>query len=101
MTRDLREELGQYRGRIYHLHARCDPGFNNPEEFAVTIYYKNPEREETIEVARVDTAHGDTHIDKLWRPSEPSESVDWGVWEAMSQLKQNWRRYADRHEKNR
>lgn len=101
MSRQFTEELGEYRGRLYHLNASCEPGWNNPEEFAVVIYYRDPDEREKKQIARVDTAHGHTHIDKLWRLDEPSEPVDWDVWEAVRQLKQSWRRYAERYEKNR
>lgn len=101
MTTDMTEELGAYQGRQYFLHIHCEPDFNTVESFSVSVYYKDAQESETVEVARVDTAHGDTHLDKLWRLDEPKEWVDWSVWDAAKHLKQKWRLYAERYDKNR
>lgn len=95
MTESITNELGSHRGRDYFLHIRATPGFNDPADFAVVIYYKDASSEETIEVAKVDQAHGYTHFDRLYRRGEPKDRVDWGIWEAAEQLRENWRTYAE------
>jgi hypothetical protein len=49
-------QLGEYAGRTYLLTARAVPGFDDPAEFAVVVHYKDPDRAETEQVARIDTA---------------------------------------------
>jgi len=50
-------ELGIYAGNRHLLSVRTDD-FNNPDDFCVTLYYKDSETDENVEVARIDTAHG-------------------------------------------
>lgn len=51
-------ELGTYDGRIYFLAARARPDFDTPDEFAATVYYNDVKTESSVEIARIDTAHG-------------------------------------------
>ena len=67
--------------------------------FAAIVHYSTvgpPERE--IQIARIDTAHGHTHFDRLYRRDEPKERLDVDVWEAVALLHANWRTYAERSE---
>jgi hypothetical protein len=88
-----------YRGRLYFLHGWAEPSEQQPDEFSVNIHYKDAEAEETIQVARVDTSHGYTHFDQLYRRDQPKKEVDWGYWEAFEKLSENWRTYAENYEK--
>lgn len=99
MTGHFTDELGGYRNRRYFLRVRVEPDFDAPEDFAVVVFYRVPERDETVEIARVDTAHGYTHFDRLYRRDEPKERVDWGLWEAVRRLRENWRTYAESFER--
>jgi hypothetical protein len=91
-------ELGIYAGNRYLLSVRADD-FNEPDDFCVTLYYKDAETDENIEVARIDTAHGYTHIDRLYRRDEPKEEFDGNVWDACEYLEENWRDFARSYEK--
>lgn len=94
-------ELGTYDDRPYFLVARATPGFNDPAEFAVVVGYNDPETDEHIQVARIDTAHGYVHFDKLYRRDEPKERLDVDFWTAVERLEQNWRTYARGHKHTR
>ncbi|MFB6130338.1 MAG: hypothetical protein ABEJ28_05895 [Salinigranum sp.] len=92
--------LGEYDGRRYFLSARARPGFDTPDEFAVVVHYNDPETESSVQVARIDTAHGYVHFDRLYRRDEPKEAIDCGFWEAIERLEGNWRTYARGHERS-
>lgn len=98
MTDELTYELGTYRGRRYILRGRAEPTDKQPEEFAVTVYYRNASNEESIEVARINTAHGSVHFDRLYHREQPKDDIDLGYWEAVTELMENWRTYAKNYE---
>jgi hypothetical protein len=91
-------ELGKQEGRVYFLAARARPDFDIPEEFAVSVYYNDPETQSHVEIARIDTAHGHTHFDKLYRRDEPKERLDVDFWDAIEWLEDDWRTYATSYE---
>lgn len=95
MTDHFTDELGGYRDRRYFPRVRAEPSFDAPEEFAVVVFFRETDRRATVEIARVDTAHGYTHFDRLYRRDEPKERVDWDLWEAVGRLRENWRTYAE------
>lgn len=83
MASEWTERLGFYRGRVYYLTVRVAPSLNNVRDFAAVIYYSpgnDPERK--IQIARIDTTHGYTHFDRLFRRGQPKERVDEDVWDA-------------------
>lgn len=90
-------QLGEYESRAYFLVARARPDFDDPEEFAVTVKYNDSATGEAIQIARIDTAHGYTHFDRLYRRDEPKEPLDLDFWEAIERLEENWRTYASSH----
>lgn len=87
-------ELGKYKDRLYHLGRRAEPTEQQPDDFAVLIYYRDPVREEREVIARVDNAHGFTHFDRLYRRDQPKDRVDWTYWEAVEKFFKDWRTYA-------
>lgn len=93
--------LGTYQGRRYFLGGRAEPTEQRPEEFSVSVYYRDPLIESDVEIARVDTAHGYTHFDQLYRRDGNKKPVDWSYWEAIEMLLENWRTYARRYEETR
>lgn len=95
-----RYELGTYEGRRYFLGGRAEPTAQRPEQFSVSVYYRDPETKSNVEIARVDTAHGYTHFDQLYRRDENKEPVDWSYWEAIERLLENWRVYAENYERS-
>ena len=92
-------ELGEHVDRTFLLIARAVPGFDDPAEFAVVVHYNDPDRAETEQVARIDTAHGGVHFDRLYRRDEPKDDLDVNFWEAVERLEDNWRTYARGYER--
>lgn len=76
-------QLGEHEGRVYFLVARARPDLDDPEEFGVTVRYNDPVTGESIQIARIDTAHGYTHFDRLYRRDEPKEELDLDFWEQI------------------
>lgn len=87
--------LGTVRGRTYYLTIRVTPSFNDINAFSVTVHYSDPAAEEEIQIARIDTEHGYTHFDRLYRRDQPKDPIDVDVWEAATLLEENWRQYAE------
>lgn len=98
MKRFYSYKLGTYAGQEYTLSVNGSPSINNVEEFAVTIHYYDRDIEETVEIARIDTKHGFTHFDKLFRRDQPKEPLDVDYIEAEERLRENWRRNARSYE---
>lgn len=69
------------------------------EEFAVVVHYDDPETDSSVEVVRIDDAHGFVHVDRLYRRGQPKEAVELTLWEAERRLAENWRRFAEAYEK--
>lgn len=98
MSKELTYLLGRWNGRPYFLVLRATPHFEEVCSFAVVVYYNDPLSEKQVEIARIDTAHGFTHFDKLYRRDRPKDPVEFGPWEAVEHFDANWRRYADRYD---
>lgn len=98
MSEEYAYRLGWYRGREYKLITRLSPGLNEIRQFATVVYYGSDGQR--TEIARIDTSHGFTHFDKLFRRDQPKERVEMSVWEAERHLEENWRRYARRYAEN-
>lgn len=98
MTVTQEERVGTYRDRPYFVHIRVTPGFDDPAAFAVVCYYESTSNE-NVQIARIDTEHGYTHFDRLYRRDEPKEAVDMDFWEAWTHVRENWRTYAESHER--
>lgn len=92
-------ELGEHAGRTFLLTARAVPGFDDPAEFAVVVHYNSPEADQVEQVARIDTAHGGVHFDRLYRRDDPKDDLDINFWEAVERLEANWRTYARGYER--
>ena len=100
MTRSVTYDLGEYRSQTYVLHGEDSSPHAPPDNFVVTVYYRDGELDRNIEIARVDTSHGDVHFDRLYRRNEPKDwGIEWDFWESMNRLSQNWRTYAESFDK--
>lgn len=99
MTDEYMDFLGNYEGRPYFLTVRATPNLDRPREFAAVVHYRNSKTDSEVEIARIDTAHGYTHFDRLYRRDQPKEPLDVGLWEAVAQLRNNWRRYAENYDR--
>jgi hypothetical protein len=98
MTYEQRDRLGRYRDRPYFLSVRAEPGLNDPEEFAFVVHYERPEGER-VQVARIDTEHGYTHFDRLYRRDQAKDPIDMDFWEVWDYMEANWRTYAQSYER--
>lgn len=90
-------DLGFYRGRQYQLRYRGDPSPTVPDDFAVVVYFIDPETSDHIEVVRIDNSDGFTHMDCLYRRDTPKRELDLGMWEAVEKLSDEWKSYAEEH----
>jgi hypothetical protein len=97
---DYEVQVGEFRGRTYFLLVSAEPSLNHVQSFAVVLYYDDAATEERVQIARIDTSHGYTHIDKLYTERQESEPLDVDVWEAHERLESNWLRYARLHRRN-
>lgn len=103
---DFTIQVGEYRSRPYFISIRADPDFENTTDFAVSLYYNDRYTEGTVEIARIDTAHGFTHIDREYHREQPTDPIfddlpnEQAVWKAQTHLDENWRDYAKRYERN-
>lgn len=99
MSDEYMDLLGYFENRAYFLTVRATPSLNQPREFAVVLHYRDPEVDSEVEIARIDTAHGNVHFDKLYRRDQPKESLDVGLWDAIARLRNNWRQYAESYDR--
>lgn len=91
--------LGTRGGQDYHLTIHVSPSFNHVTDFAVVVHYASTDDpDDVIQIARIDTAHGYPHFDRLYRRDQPKERIDADVWEAAALLEENWRTYAESFE---
>lgn len=86
-------QVGTYREEPLHVAVRREEG-----SFAVTLYYRRPSVG-NVEIAKVDNAHGSTHLHKYFRRDQQKVPVDWSVWEAYSDFYENCLDYAERYDK--
>lgn len=99
MAKESTEVLGTFRGRTYYLTLRVSPNYDCVRDFAVVVHYSiaGP-TERHVQIARIDTAHGYTHFDRLYRRDRPKERLDIDVWDAIALLHANWRTFAESHD---
>ena len=96
MAEHFTRRLGTRGGRDYELTIRVSPSFDRVNDFAVIVHYtSNTPSEREVQIARIDTTHGYTHFDRLYRRAQPKERIDVDVWEAAALLEANWRTYAE------
>lgn len=103
MARKLR--LGKYRDQVYLISIRPEPSkiqeTEEVEDFSISVYYKT--KTENVEVVRIDDAHGEVHMDRLYseRDDIKKDLHDMDFWDAMDHLMQNWEKYAKHHCENK
>lgn len=98
MSQELTYLLGKWQERPYFLVLRASPDIAHPHSFAAVVYYNDSLAEERVEIVRIDTAHGFTHFDRLYRRDRPKDPIEFDAWEAVEHLDSNWRRYAERYD---
>ena len=97
MGGSIEYELGEFLGRRYFLWADAEPDYDRPEYFVANVHYETSASRSNVEIVRIDTEHGYTHIHQLYREHQPTVAFDGGLWEAMTTLRTNWRTYARLH----
>ena len=95
------ELLGKFKNNFYSISRKVKPSFQNIKHFSVTIHYTD-ERNEEVEIVRIDNSHGYVHIDKLFEEGEPKEEMkELDAFTAYEFLKKNWRDYAKKYERKK
>lgn len=106
-------DLGPYRGAEHRLvgfvSPAPDPGETfdpdlDAEAYGVTLARSTPgPRVETVEVVRLDTAHGDPHVDRLFLPVDTNQARkrwltgSWNYDRMRQHILENWQDYVDRY----
>lgn len=102
-------DLGPYRGREFFATIFVEPdpadsdAFTHPEDaeqWGISIHFQpDVPYEPHVEVARIDTAHGQPHFDRLFEQGQPKEwlGADYSYEDARRDLLSNWKQYADRY----
>lgn len=105
-------QLPSYRGVDFFATIFVEPAPQNDEafdmpddaeEWGLTIHFQPDEPYAShIEVARIDTGHGQPHFDRLYLPQQPKEWLgqDYTYEQARQDLFSNWQRYADQFLQN-
>lgn len=104
--------LPPYRGRDFFATIFVEPdpdefdSFSMPadaEHWGISIHFQpNDPYGSQVEVARIDTEHGEPHFDHLYEPDERKEWLgqNYTYEEARRDLLSNWREYADQFFEN-
>lgn len=102
-------DLGPYRGREFFATIFVEPdptdsdGFTVPddaEKWGISIHFQPDEPYENhVEVARIDTAHGEAHFDKLFKQDQPKEWLgeNYTYEDARQELFPKWKHYASQY----
>lgn len=109
MAVKFEQKLGTYKGRIHLLFWEARPDMDSLKEFVVNISYSDfldgePRR---VQIVRIDNVGKPLHLDQLWRQGEPKKKLDcrgsnWEVFSrAVNELKEGWRKYAKRWDRNK
>jgi len=96
-------EVGRVRSTVFQIGARADPSVNQPESFAVILFFELSDGT-VVEVAKVDNAEheeGTIHIDRYYRDVDADikdfdVDID-GLWEGEAYLEQHWQQFAQTH----
>lgn len=101
--------LGPYRGREFFATVFVEPNpanrdsFTLPddaEQWGITIHFQPDEPyDDHVEVARIDTVHGEPHFDRLFEPDQPKEwlGTEYTYEDARRDLFSNWKHYAGQY----
>lgn len=101
--------LSPYRGRDFFATVFVEPdpeefeAFRMPDdadEWGITLHFQPDDPFGShVEIARIDTDHGEPHFDRLYEPDQPKEwlGADYTYEEARRDLLSNWRQYAEQY----
>jgi len=101
--------LPAHRGREFFLTVFVEPdpaaieSFSVPgdaDQWGLSVHFQPDDHFEShVEVARIDTSHGEPHFDRLYTPTERKEWLgdDYSFEAARRDLLSNWQTYAERY----
>jgi len=104
--------LPPHRGRDFFVTVFVEP---DPDEFGsfdpsddarhwgISVHFQPDDPYSShVEVARIDTDHGEPHFDRLYEPDRCKDWLgqDYTYEDARRELLSNWREYADRYFEN-
>lgn len=104
--------LPPYRGRDFFVTVFVEPdpddfdSFDLPgdaEQWGISVHFQpNDPYASHVEVARIDSEHGEPHFDHLYEPDQRKEWLgqDYTYADAHRDLLSNWLEYADRFFQN-
>ena len=104
--------LPPHRGRDFFVTIFVEPDpstvdsfsiLGDADEWGITIHFQpDAPYESHVEVARIDTKHGEPHFDHLYESGQRKEWLgqDYTYEEARRDLLSNWREYADQYLQN-
>jgi hypothetical protein len=103
MPKSSKIELGDFRENKYFPTVEINPGWDAPEKYVATVYYRDLDletlEEKKVEVVRIENkAHGFCHMDRLFEEGEQKKRKEMDVYEAWKHLQEKWRKYARRYE---
>lgn len=106
-------DLGTYRGDYYFLKGFVEPEPSGGEDYdpqedaenygVALVREASTPLEDKIQIVRMDTAHGQPHMDKVYLPPDTSKQEkvwleDGYTYKRMKQyLLANWQEFADRY----
>lgn len=72
------------------------------EQWGMSIHFQPDPYASQVEVARIDTSHGEPHFDRLYEPDQPKEWLgqDYTYDDARRDLLTQWREYAEQFFEN-
>lgn len=79
-----------------------DPS-GDAEQWGISIHFQPDDPDAShLEIARIDTGHGEPHIDRLYEPDQRKDwfGQDYTYEDVRRELLSNWREYADRFFEN-
>jgi hypothetical protein len=104
--------LPPHRGRDFLATVFVEPDPENFDSFdpsedasrwGISIHFQPDDPYAShIEIARIDTEHGEPHFDRLYEPSQPKDWLghEYTYEDARRELFSHWREYADQFFKN-
>lgn len=104
--------LPPHRGREFFLtvFVEPDPGqfdsfsvADDADEWGMSVHFQpDTPYESHVEVARIDTTHGEPHFDRLYESDQPKEWLGerYAFADGRDDLLSNWQSYADQFLRN-
>ncbi len=104
--------LPPHRGRDFFVTVFVEPDPDEFDSFEITTdadqwgmgihFQPDDPYGSQVEVARIDTTHGEPHFDRLYKPDQPKDWLgqNYTYEQARRDLLTNWREYAEQYFQN-